>query len=588
MTPWRLMVTAGLLLVLVAPDLAAAASRRVLVLHSFGRDFGPFRIFSSEFRTALVRGSPEPIEFQEATLESGLFGEGEGDDPVVPYVNALHAARPVDLLVAVGAPAVRLVQRERQRMLPDVPALLGAVDRRFLNGATLAATDAAVPTVIDLPGTVEVLLRVLPDTREVFFVIGSSPLEQFWLAEAQRELQPFADRVTFTWSGGMSFEEIRVRAATLGPRSAIFYTLLVVDRDGVPYEQERALARLSAVASAPIFGLFEHQVGLGTVGGPVLSVEQLSRETAWAAIRILQGQPPAGIRLPPVRPASPVFDWRELQRWRIREADLPVGSEVRFRQPTFWEQYRWQAVGVFGLVTAEAALILLLTFNYVTRRRAEEAARGLSRKLIQAQEQERARVARDLHDDVTQRLARLAIDAAQIEQALPDQAPRDTVRGLREGLVRLSEDVHSLSYQLHPSIVEDLGLAEALRVECERFSGQRPAPAELSLRDLPPSVPPAIAFCLYRVAQEALRNVVRHAGPSRVHVSLAGVDQGLQLVVQDEGVGFDPSLQDRKPTLGLASMRERVSLLGGELDLETSPGSGTTVLAWVPLRQAQP
>jgi len=105
MTPGRLMVTACLLLVLGVPDLAAAASRRVPILHSFGRDFGPFQVFSSAFRTVLVRDSPDPIEFQEATLESRLFGEGQRDDPVVHYANTLHAARPIDLLVAVGGPA---------------------------------------------------------------------------------------------------------------------------------------------------------------------------------------------------------------------------------------------------------------------------------------------------------------------------------------------------------------------------------------------------------------------------------------------------------------------------------------------------
>ncbi|MCU0936440.1 MAG: histidine kinase [Gammaproteobacteria bacterium] len=573
----------ALLLVLTAPELAAAVPRKVLILHSFGRDFGPYHVFSSEFRTALVRGSPEPIEFHEATLETVLFQGGEGEDPAGQYVRSLHAARPFDLLVAVGAPAVRLVRQDRDRLLPGVPALFAAVDRRFLAGAPLSRSDAAVASVIDLPQMVQALLQVLPDTREVFFVIGSSPLERFWLAEAQRELQRFSQRLTFIWAGDLSFDEIRQRAATLGPQSAILYTLLVVDRDGVPYEQERALARLAAVASAPIFGLFEHQLGQGTVGGPLLSVEEISRQTARAAARLLQGEAPSGVQVPPIAAGPPIFDWRELQRWGIQEDDLPPGSEVRFRQQTFWSQYRWQIVAVAALVTGEAALIVFLTVNYVTRRRKEEAARGLSRKLIQAQEQERARVARDLHDDVTQRLARLAIDAAQVEQAVPETGPRDTVRGLREGLVRLSEDVHGLSYQLHPSIVEDLGLPEALRVECERFSRPRPVPAELTLRDLPEAVPQAIAFCLYRVAQEALRNVARHAGPCRVQLSLAGVDGGLQLVVRDEGAGFDPAPQARQPTLGLASMRERVSLLGGELDLESRPGAGTTVLAWVPL-----
>lgn len=104
MTRWSPMLAACVLLVLVVPDLAAA-TRRVLILHSFGRDFGPFQVFSSAFRTVLVRDSPDPIEFQEATLESRLFGEGQRDDPVVHYANTLHAARPIDLLVAVGGPA---------------------------------------------------------------------------------------------------------------------------------------------------------------------------------------------------------------------------------------------------------------------------------------------------------------------------------------------------------------------------------------------------------------------------------------------------------------------------------------------------
>jgi PAS domain S-box-containing protein len=706
---WRPMIAVWLLLALVLPD-AVAAPRRVLLLHSFGRDFGPYHVFSSEFRTELARASAEPIDFHEVALETAVFGEGEGDDPVGDYVSAVHAARPVDLLVPIGAPAALFVLRHRDRILPGVPALFAAVDRRFLRGTSLGVADAAGGTVIDLPGLVRVLLAVLRDTREIFFVIGSSPLERFWLEEARRELAPFGERVALTWSGHMSFDEIQERARSLGPGAAILYTMLALDRAGVPYEQERALARIAAVARAPIFGLFEHQLGLGIVGGPLLSIERVGRETARAAVRILQGEAPSAVRAPHVAAGPPVFDWRELRRWGIREADLPPGSEVHFRQPTFWEQYRWRIVAVVALLVIQAALIVLLLANHVTRRRAEsrlresedrlalatadlgiwvwdtsthqvwgnekwhqlfglaggetvafegvldrihpadrvavrdavqrsvaegreylgefrvvlpdgalrwisargrpearseaaakrmlgssiditerkqaeDGARGLSRKLIQAQEQERARVARDLHDDVTQRLARLAIDAAQVEQALPVGGSRDTVRGLQEELARLSEDVHSLSYQLHPSIVEDLGLADALRVECDRLSRQRPEPADLSVRDLPAVIPRAPALCLFRVAQEALRNVVKHAGACPVRVSLAGVDGGLQLVVQDRGVGFEPALQARQPTLGLASMRERVSLLGGDLDVESSPGRGTTVLAWVPIEE---
>src|SRR5262249_19798280 len=157
---------------------------------------------------------------------------------------------------------------------------------------------------------------------------------------------------------------------------------------------------------------------------------------------------------------------------------------------------------------------------------------------------------------------------------------------LREGLVRLSEDIHALSYQLHPSTLEDLGLIAALKAECDRFSQQDSIRVDVKLSEIPEPVPAETALGLLRVTQEALRNVGRHAKPRTVDVSLRHVDSGLQLAVRDDGVGFDSASQRANPHLGLASMRERVQFLGGELDVDSEPGRGTTILAWVPLKTA--
>jgi signal transduction histidine kinase len=162
------------------------------------------------------------------------------------------------------------------------------------------------------------------------------------------------------------------------------------------------------------------------------------------------------------------------------------------------------------------------------------------------------------------------------------------MREVREGLVRLSEDVHSLSYRLHSSLLDDLGLAEAIKAECERFSRQESIPAEVKLRDLPPTLPRDAALGLFRIAQEALRNVARHAQANAVDIMLRAMDDGLQLAVRDNGVGFDPSRKREHLSLGLASMRERAGLLGGELDIESTAGHGTTVVAWVPLKAQKP
>jgi PAS domain S-box-containing protein len=216
------------------------------------------------------------------------------------------------------------------------------------------------------------------------------------------------------------------------------------------------------------------------------------------------------------------------------------------------------------------------------RKRQEDDLRELSRRLIGAQEQERALLARELHDDVTQRLAVLAIDVGRAELDTADGAHAATLRGVREGLTRLSEDVHSLAYQLHPSVLEELGLAEALRAECERRSRQGGMAISLDLDPLPAAVGKAAPLCLFRVAQESLSNVARHAEARAADVALRRMDDGLVLAVRDDGVGFDPAHPESTRSLGLVSMRERMRLVDGTLDIESARGQGTTVIAWVP------
>ena len=152
--------------------------------------------------------------------------------------------------------------------------------------------------------------------------------------------------------------------------------------------------------------------------------------------------------------------------------------------------------------------------------------------------------------------------------------------------MKLSEDVHALSYRLHPSVIEDLGLVEALRAECDRVARIEPLRVDLDSRDIPPTLPRETSLCLFRVAQEALRNVARHARASSVAISLVGENGRLVLSVRDNGAGFDDSRTSGRTSLGLASMRERVRLLGGNLDIESTPGRGTAVVARVPLREA--
>jgi PAS domain S-box-containing protein len=246
----------------------------------------------------------------------------------------------------------------------------------------------------------------------------------------------------------------------------------------------------------------------------------------------------------------------------------------------YWE---WEVISPLRNAAGKITHFVAIKEDITERKQNELRLNELSRRLIRAHEAERARLGRELHDDVTQRLAVLAIDAGRVELSADKVSMAETMRSVREGLVQLSEDVHALSYQLHPSILEDLGLAEALKAECERFSRQEGTLINLKLRDLPDGLPPDAALCLFRVAQEALRNVIRHAQARHVEITVRILDGHLQLIVHDDGVGFDSALQRARPSLGLASMRERVFLVKGELDIESAPGQGTTILLTLPL-----
>jgi PAS domain S-box-containing protein len=237
--------------------------------------------------------------------------------------------------------------------------------------------------------------------------------------------------------------------------------------------------------------------------------------------------------------------------------------------------------------TRELAQASTRLAQQVTKRQKVEAARTeLLRRLVRAQEEEHRRIARELHDDMTQRLAVLAIDAGTLER-LPDcsEDVAQRARTMREQLVALSESVHSLSRQLHPSIVDDLGLVDALRSECSSLEQRDGITVKYYAQDMPADLPRGVALCVYRVAQEALRNIARHAQCSHASVGLVVNERELVLSVRDRGVGFDVSAR-RKAGLGLESMRERARLIRARLTVRSRPGAGTQITVRVPLHRS--
>ena len=255
----------------------------------------------------------------------------------------------------------------------------------------------------------------------------------------------------------------------------------------------------------------------------------------------------------------------------FRHRHRPTKRELRLT-----DLYVGQAVDMIQRKRSEAALL-----EY------QQELRHLTARLIEVQEAQTRNLARELHDDVSQQLAAIAVTIAGLAQT-SGIAGQATLMRVVEDINRLAFDVHRVSRQLHPAILEDLGLAAALKSECLAFSEQYGMAAEFESFAVPQSIPRDVALCLYRIAQESLRNAGKHAGGSNVHVTLGATDGELTLVIADRGVGFDREMIKNKRRLGLVSMDERVRLVGGTLAVISRPGEGTQIVARVPLHHNTP
>jgi PAS domain S-box-containing protein len=220
------------------------------------------------------------------------------------------------------------------------------------------------------------------------------------------------------------------------------------------------------------------------------------------------------------------------------------------------------------------------------RKLAEEALAGVGRRLIEAQEQERTRIARELHDDINQRIALLTVQLEEWDQHLPNSEAqvRKHIGSVCEQLADLGNDVQALSHRLHSSKLEYLGLAAAVSGFCKELSEQQIVVIDFSDAGIPRNLPKEISLCMFRVLQEALQNAIKHSGERRFKVELSGTSAQIRLTVKDLGIGFDPQDAFNHRGIGLISMRERLQLVSGELFIQSKPGHGTTINACVPLK----
>jgi signal transduction histidine kinase len=572
----------------------AVTQKQVLVLYSTRRDAQVSILGDRELPRMLEQGLGESLDFYSEYIDLGRFADPGYQTAFSEFLRLKYQGQRFDLLIAIQDVAVRFAAQRRDELFPGTPLVFVATPAP----APRIANSTGLVIGLDLTGSLALAAELQPTLRHVFVVSGADTRDRIYEHLARAQFRAFEPRFGITYLAGLSTADLEARLARLPEHSAIYYLLVNRDGGGVSFHPLDYLERIAAVANAPIYSWVDSTMDHGIVGGSLKNLAAQTDAVGQLAVRVLRGERADSIPVLSSNLNVRQVDWRQLQRWGISDLKVPAGTLIRFKEPSVWDRYRVYILAAMALLLGETALIAGLLVQRTRRRHAEEHAResqtelrtsyerirDLGARLLNAQETERSRIARELHDDISQQVALLTVDLELLGS--PRQAQSDML--VREALSRaheIAKSVHDLSHRLHPAKLRLIGLVPALHA-LQRELSQPDTSVAFTHANVSPNLRPDLTVCLFRIVQEALQNAIKYSQARRVSVHLASDAEGLSLTIADDGVGFDVDAAWGKG-LGLISMVERLEAIGGALAVHSRPGGGTRVEVKVPLSVIQ-
>ncbi len=603
--------------VLTAVCAAESEPKRVLVVHSFGSVAPPFTTHSIAFETELVEKMGKRVDLDEVSLDMARYADSTLQEALVEYLQKRQSHWQPDLVVPIGSPAGVFVAQYRDRLFPKTPILYTGMDRRRLPPDALEKNAAFIGENFDLPGFVEDILQIAPATKNIAVVIGASQVEQYWAAAFRKEFEPYANRINFIWLNDLSLDQMLEKTRALPPDSFIFLILLLRDATGVTHNADEALQRIHAVANAPINSIFQHQLGLGIVGGRLYQAELEGIESARIAVRILNGEPASSFQPRIVGPLSPRYDWRELKRWKIKEERLPPGSVVSFREPTVWDNYGGWIIAGVSFCFVQAVLIFGLLANLAKRRLAERSLIASEDRVTLAADEMRrlqdeiahvgrvsmmGQLASALAHEINQPIGAILRNAEAAELFMQSKTPdleeiRAILADIRADDQRAGDVIDRMRALLKRHVLDTqlLDLAELVG-DVAKLAQPDAATRHVKLTvNLPADLPPVRGDRVH--LQQVLLNLIlngidalNRAGPGNRRVTVsARVDAArtVEIAVSDTGHGiaaeklahvFDPFFTTKPDGMGmgLPISRTIVESHGGRLWAENNNDTGAT------------
>jgi signal transduction histidine kinase len=486
-----------------------------------------------------------------------------------------------EVRIALGPSPLRFMIDSHEKFFAGIPIVFGGTsgsqaDNRKLNSHLTGCWEMFEPDK-----TLDVALRLQPASRHIVVVGGISSFDKHLEDVLRERFRPYEGSLDFADLTDLDMPSLLERLRHLSDHTIVLYTRIGMDAKATRYiGASQAGPMVAESSNAPVLGPSDADLGPGQVGGYLESFAMGGKIVGGIALRILNGESPQGI--PAVRGANAhIFDESALRRWGFQESDLPRGSEVQFRGPSLWERTKsmWAALSLILLCLIVLGLCVRLKL-------AKDRALELSGMLITAQEKERSRLASEIHDDFSQRLALLALGLENAEDAI-GASPEEAVRQVHDLLNSASEigaDLHTFSHRLHSSTLERLGLVPGVSALCKEFAIQYSVEVDFRANDVSRSIHPDASLCVFRIVQEGLRNLKKHSGAAKAQVQLRMSADRIVVTIRDEGAGFDVRELGNKEGIGIRSMEERAYSLGGRCKVYSEPGRGTEIEASVPLQ----
>ena len=579
-------VVAALVAILLSHPIGAEPPkevRRILILNEVGTSY-PGIVFINEAIGESLEGSKYQIEIYREYMETTLFPDEADQERFRDFYIRKYQDRRPDLIITVGSSPLMFVAEEHRKHFAGIPVVFcdaNGIEDNFkeepgFTGVTMG---------IEAATTLNAALKLLPRTQHVYVVGGVSPYDRRQVQKVKEQLEDYRSRFDITYLTELATPELLKRLKALPERSIVLFTTLSRDSAGTYYTSRETGPLIGSATNVPVFSLFDVYIGYGQVGGNLTKIRAQGTFAGRAALEILDGVSPNDIPVAKA-PNSFVFDWRALKRWGLRESDLPPDSTLLFREDSVWERTKRIWIGGLLIILFLSTVAAYLQFSRKQLKQARDVQLQLSGLLINAQEMERSRLASELHDDFSQRLALLALELENASEALPDPsvAAKRKLHELLNSASELGADLHTVSRRLHPSTLESLGLVPGLKALCEEFTSRQGIEVFFSSKNVPRAVPPNVALCLFRIVQEGLQNLRKYSGASQGKVDLRKGGNRLFLSLSDKGRGFDAKEMRDRVGLGIRSMGERARLVGGRFQIHSEPGKGTRIDVCVPLQ----